>query len=1707
MPSKVSLFDLTNLSIGTPEVGAVNFNALHTLLHAILRQLNIQDVQAEISDEDRKPATGVPSKSAPPLPATEASSPKAASVYHELEKKVQEIEQQMEVLNNLPTGTELMERSKATVPTAATPVGDMWQMMQMKKKIETNEDGVTKKESMSQRKSGFKPCNECGAKMSVTDPHTDCLWCLSSDHDVDKCDSCQRMNPKALKEREAKLFLAKSKKKEKQHRRNSSSPKSHRRHRDSRRRRESRSSRERSRLRSPSARRRKTWEVSPTISPQPQTPLASPASPASLMSPLNPPSVFEVPQHQEFSLASQTPGPAPMSPQAQAPQYPALPDPGADSSAFLNAMFAIFQQMAPGGGPAGPSGPLAFNMGAPAPLRPAPFMPFLPMGGVDSAPVPMASTSQPVTPSRFAGPAPERSPVHPLPHTATKKSTTLMDPTSDGSEDRRQASMSADALSTARIEARLESRRLALRLLEEQEYQKQALEEGEIEEPLGDPQGLDTACGLDTSPEWDLTSPGEYTEEAASFHSVIKKAADFFNLPLPVSEPKPNILTEVLHPASTVAEPLLPFNEALLDPILEIWKKPVSSSAVNRSVACRYQVALADPGFLSRHPTPESLVVQASCSSRTAPGSFPGVPSDRDSKKMDQSSKKAFSSCSMALKSTNATCILGRYIYALMDEIKSSHTEVPQEVLSLVTDAQAAATQNMALLQDLLNEMNVLKSDVEKLNEQFGEAHQQKMQEDVDTVHQSIKDMEERLKQFPGPEEMKKMVEWEVLHEALVKGRTDSPTSQTSVQGVQFATGATSGIPGPAPGSQAQAPGTQAQAPGTQAQAPGTQAQAPGTPGHAPGTPGHAPGTPGHAPGIPGSAPGTPGTAPGTQAHAPGTPDAAPGTPGPAPGTIGPASGTQAHAPGTPGAAPGAPGAAPGTQQTLPTAGADPARHSEHTSAPDHASPTGIEHGHSPAETARSDTSLSRTSSVSERYNDTVEALRNLGGLSDQNALLKQLIDALEQKKADRSEVKQIKQITDMAKEKLSKLPDDLDKRLATFEKNLEETHEDRQKLQRLEKVLDPMAGGTGPKLEGDTQMGLQLAFLSSTVQDIEKELKELRNKQDQGKAKMEQSVAQTSVHLQDQLDKLRSILQSMVSSSSTLLSMSMQQADGRPLSALDAAETASVTSRSESLPSGHSPTPDMPGAVRAPSSKVSSVQAQGTCPACSIDVSEQVSQLVSKYEKLQDLVNSFMARQSDLKSVRKTSLRCQMESAAGTAAWRSADEEGHRVRRNPCESPPAAPHQSTWKASEAEESAVRVVPDAAVINHKEAELLNRIQSTIHQLQEECEKLNATTGNLIEDHQQKQRHIDIIYQSLEKLEEKKADKDHLEMDLDVKADKRALEGKVSRTQFDATNEQLNRMMHELLDKVTVQEQDWQKVVDKISSEMESKLDRLELDPFKRQLEERWKAIRKQLKDRSPSYEADEAAGIRKQLIARFHCISCDRPVDMMVPGPQVMTVPSMPGLPCHRSNRPYTVYELDQVRQHLCSERMPEMSDYGFMATPRSCGGSHTLTFPHRRYTRLQNINSNQCVQPEEENILALLKQEEVDILGLDGHIYRGRMENRFPAIPVKDASKIRGKSSQSSIKTDANNVPERPRSAKSSSSTHALSRPLKDRPVSSQGRLSQTSLVPPPTTTPLPVEPKEELPPPPPPQARESLEVRMDVSLKNLAEEEGEAS
>ncbi|XP_032097488.1 glutamine-rich protein 2-like [Sapajus apella] len=643
---------------------------------------------------------------------------------------------------------------------------------------------------------------------------------------------------------------------------------------------------------------------------------------------------------------------------------------------------------------------------------------------------------------------------------------------------------------------------------------------------------------------------------------------------------------------------------------------------------------------------------------------------------------------------------------------------------------------------------------------------------------------------------------------------------------------------------------------------------------------------------------------------------------------------------------------------------------------------------------------------MSSSFPTAMETFRLMGELSGLYLELKESMKDLDEEETGQTEMEKIQFL--LAKMVKKIIPPDLQEQVKTVKTLAKEVRQEKAKVERLQRILE---GESGKELKaGD--LSLQLGVLRVTVADIEKELAELRESQETGKAAMENSVSEASLYLQDQLDKLRTIIESMLASSSTLLSMSM---------------------------SPHKTYTLAPGQI----------DPQATCPACSLDVSHQVSTLVQRYEQLQDMVNRLVVSRPSKK---------------------------------------------------------------AKLQRQDEELLGRVQSAILQVQGDCEKLNVTTSNLIEDHRQKQKDIAMLYQGLEKLEKEKANREHLEMEIDVKADKSALATKVSRIQFDATTEQLNHMMQELVAKMSGQEQDWQKILDKLLTEMDTKLDRLELDPLKQLLEDRWKSLRQQLRERPPLYQADEAAAMRRQLLAHFHCLSCDRPLETTVTGQAIPVTPAGPGLPGHCSIRPYTVFELEQVRQHSrnlklgtafprgdlaqmeqsvrrlrsmhskmlmniekvqihfggstkassqvirellqaqcltspCYKRVTDMSNHTYSTVPRRCGGSHTLTYPYHR-SRLQHLPRG--LYPTEEIQIAM-KHDEVDILGLDGHIYKGRMDTRLPGILSKDSSGTSKRKSrqprpnghrQPSLSTSGQ-LPSRPQSAQMSAGNTPGSFPL----------------------------------------------------------------
>ncbi|CAG5128442.1 unnamed protein product, partial [Candidula unifasciata] len=133
----------------------------------------------------------------------------------------------------------------------------------------------------------------------------------------------------------------------------------------------------------------------------------------------------------------------------------------------------------------------------------------------------------------------------------------------------------------------------------------------------------------------------------------------------------------------------------------------------------------------------------------------------------------------------------------------------------------------------------------------------------------------------------------------------------------------------------------------------------------------------------------------------------------------------------------------------------------------------------------------------------------------------------------------------------------------------------------------------------------------------------------------------------------------------------------------------------------------------------------------------------------------------------------------------------------------------------------------------------------------------------------------------------------------------------------------------------------------------------------------------------------------------------------------------------------------------------PETVDY--YATVRQCGGSHTLTYPHKRTTRLSN--AGQLVR-EEESVVPLLK-EEIDVQGADGHIYKGRLpSSRIEAKIPSSLTSQHGHLIYMEQHVHSTHAPARPMSATGSRSSSP--RPMssqsnqRHRPGSSHVRISQ---------------------------------------------------
>jgi hypothetical protein len=103
------------------------------------------------------------------------------------------------------------------------------------------------------------------------------------------------------------------------------------------------------------------------------------------------------------------------------------------------------------------------------------------------------------------------------------------------------------------------------------------------------------------------------------------------------------------------------------------------------------------------------------------------------------------------------------------------------------------------------------------------------------------------------------------------------------------------------------------------------------------------------------------------------------------------------------------------------------------------------------------------------------------------------------------------------------------------------------------------------------------------------------------------------------------------------------------------------------------------------------------------------------------------------------------------------------------------------------------------------------------------------------------------------------------------------------------------------------------------------------------------------------------------------------------------------------------------LRNHLIpfiSFRAIKEGDDFLEVANRPCGGNHTLTCPENRTT----IRVNKAYR-EDLHFIAQLSQKDlsiVDILGYDGHVYKGHV-NQLPSIPEIPKNTIAGRPTTSS--------------------------------------------------------------------------------------------
>ncbi|XP_019660810.2 uncharacterized protein C16orf96 homolog [Ailuropoda melanoleuca] len=265
--------------------------------------------------------------------------------------------------------------------------------------------------------------------------------------------------------------------------------------------------------------------------------------------------------------------------------------------------------------------------------------------------------------------------------------------------------------------------------------------------------------------------------------------------------------------------------------------------------------------------------------------------------------------------------------------------------------------------------------------------------------------------------------------------------------------------------------------------------------------------------------------------------------------------------------------------------------------------------------------------------------------------------------------------------------------------------------------------------------------------------------------------------------------------------------------------------------------------------------------------------------------------------------------------------------------------------------------------------------------------------------------LKIIHAQIKNLEMHKVDKSAMEQELKEKADRSTLAGKASRADLETVVTELNEMIQGVLFRVVTHEDDWKKALEQLSKDLSTKLVHSDLNGLKKDMDEIWKVLRKLLIE-GLRFDPDSAAGFRKKLFERVKCISCDRPVELMT-GPQLITIRKAHLLSRLRpaSANTYEYLQQQQMREHWQLQQLRDLGDQDksldLLGSQKDWGDG-----PGNDANFKFNSYDLSTLYPYGDPEVLDYDTAEVDILGVDGILYKGRMTNQEGARPWTSVEK-----------------------------------------------------------------------------------------------------